>query len=212
MSVAAAQYLPLYDAGVAFGEVESVLGTFAGSRSPSVTFTTPPVTNDIIALFCASTTTATITIPSGWVNALGGTTDVESAVPHEMAVVYHIVTSGEAGAATTTFTATNLYDNAETGDVAGAVVRGVDTADPLAGTPGTGFGGASPHVLPATTPDADGGLVMSGIAKNVTGNYLTAPAGWTMQVSGGTNQAVALLTYDTATTNGVAVGPTNITP
>lgn len=190
---------------------QTATAAISGSRSPSVTFGSAPATGDLVVLFCGSTSTAAITIPSGWVNALGGTTDVESIGPHEMCAVYHFVTSGESGGATTTFTATNLYDNAETGSVLGLVVVGVDQSTPLIGT-GTGTGVAATHQLAAVTPSGDNGLIVSGIAKSLATAYATAPSGWTALVTTTTNLGMAAEEYNSNPPSGVAVGPTDITP
>lgn len=195
--------------------IESVGAALSASRSPSVTFSgTGPIENDIVVLFCSSTTTATITIPSGWDNALGGTTDVESD-SHQMCCVYHVVTAGEDSANTVTFTATNLYDASETGEVVGVIVRLVNPSAPIDSANSTfdSANGATPHILASLvgTNLSDGSRVISAVAKDSTGTY-TTPAGWTALASRNANQGLAAFTRNTLTTASTNVTATNVTP
>src|ERR1700722_4379353 len=92
------------------------------SRSPSVTFSGyTPQLNDVVVLFPSARTACTLTIPSGWVNPLGGTTDLFTG-SSELCCVYHLVTSTEVTNGTTTYTATNLYEATKNGNVIGIIL------------------------------------------------------------------------------------------
>lgn len=189
--------------------VDTAAAAISASRSPSLTFAVAPLAGDVIVIWPSSTTTAAITDPSGWVNVLGANTDIETDA-HEQCCLYHVVTAAEAAASTVTFTATNLYDVAETGAVVGAVVRNVNIADVLAGFQTADNSGAvTPHLLSAVTPDVSGGLILSAVAKDTSGTYTTQPTDWTFIATSTTQK---LLRYNILSTSGVAVGPTNITP
>jgi hypothetical protein len=182
------------------------------TRSPAFTLDTSPLENDVIYVWVSSTTASAITDTSGWTNVLGANTDVESDA-HEMTCVYHKVTNAEDVANTVTWTLTNIYDATETGAITAVVVRNVDPADPLAGVNSTfdSANTATPAVLASVTPDASGGLILSGVVQDSTGTY-TTPANWTVRATFNTNQALSVYSYDLGATSGVGVGPTNITP
>lgn len=202
-----------WTAGQPVAVVLADTGSISTSRSPSVTFDRAPLEDDIVALFPSSTTqTQTPTAPSGWTNPLGGTTDVESDA-HELAVVWHKVTSGEGGS-TTAYAATNLYGGNVTGYTHGVVVAGADPTSPVAATnTGSSTSNATPHVLPGVTdPDVDDGLVVSSVARDGTGAYSTDPAGWVSVLKTNTNQARATLYRYELAQDGVAVGSANIAP
>lgn len=189
----------------------------SASRSPAITFNTgwTPAVNDVVVFWVSSTAAAvTITIPSGWINPLGGTTDVESD-SHEMCCVYHLVTAAEASGVTRTYTATNLYDATQTGQVAGCVIRGVDPNSVIDSANSTSdlANSATPHILASLTGTnlLNDSLVMSAVAKDTTGTY-TTPSGWTVATSANTNQALSLLIRVDYTTAGSNVAATNITP
>lgn len=168
--------------------VEADVTSFSASRSPSISFSTPPLENDLIIIWPSSTTTAAVTMPAGVVNVLGGTTDVESDA-HEIACAYHFVTAAES-ASTTTFTFTNFYDTTQTGNIVAALVRGVDLVNPINIT-GTGFNSANTaadHTLPGLTPTCTDGIWFSCIAKDGTGAYATDPSGWDRVGASNTNQ------------------------
>lgn len=193
---------------------QTATAALSASRSPSVTFATSPIENDYVVLFASSTTTATITVPATWENALGGTTDVESDA-HQMCCVIHRVTSAEDAADTVTFTATNLYDATETGEVVGVVLRNVSTVTPIdsANSAFDSANSVTPHVLASLTGAnlSTGSLVVSAVAKDGTGTW-TTPAGYTALASRNTNQGLAAYSRNTPTTSGVNVAATNITP
>lgn len=193
--------------------VQSASAGINTSRTVSLTFATPPLTDDLVIMWPSAADTAVPTAPSGWVNTLGGSTDVESDA-HEICCIYHFVTSGEASGSTVTFTATDLYGSTEIGDVVGCVVRNVDTSTPLAGG-GTAqdiTNTVTPHILAAVTPTVTGGLILTSVAKDNAGTYSSAPSGMTFLITSNVNHGRALLQYNALSTNGVAVGPTNITP
>src|SRR5262245_31727835 len=105
---------------MAISVVATANAVVSASRSPAATFTAITVAqNDVVLLFCnnGAATSNTITVPSGWVNAhpSGGNTIVASD-SHTACAVYHLVTDLEAAANTLTYTATNLWDVAATGN------------------------------------------------------------------------------------------------
>jgi hypothetical protein len=188
------------------------VGAVTATRSPTFTLDTSPLENDIIYLWVSSTTTATVADVAGWVNVLGSGVDVESDA-HEMTCVYHIVTAAEDTANTVTWTLTNMYGATETGDLAAVVVRQADPADPLAGVNST-FDSANtvtPAVLASVTPDASGGIILSGVVQDSTATY-TQPANWTVRATSNSNQGLSVFQYNLGVTSGVGVGPTNVTP
>lgn len=192
--------------------VVSAASAAIATRSPSVTFDTAAQTGDVVVLFPASTATGlAVTVPAGWVNVLGGTTDVESD-SHQGGGAYHVVTSGEAG--TTTWTLTNWFAANQTGAVCGALIRSVDGTTPLniAASTFNSTNTVTPHVLAGLTPTTTDGLILSFVAKDATGAYSTTPAGYSIVTSLNTNQGVALLRRVARSTSGVAVPAANITP
>lgn len=195
--------------------VANATTTLTASRSPALTFLGPPAEDDIVVMMPSSTTTSSITIPTGWTNALGGTTDVESTGNvHQACAVVHKVTAAEALAATVTFTATNLYDVAETGHTLGCVIRNVDPNNIIDLANSKSGGAATPHVLASLEGDnmATGSLVVGRVAKDGTGAYATRPAGWGFVVTSNVNMGGALLRKEVLTTAGTDIAEANITP
>lgn len=190
----------------------------SASRTAQVTFGTnfaDPQLNDVVILFPAVTTPGqTITIPAGWVNPLGGTTDIESS-NHQLCVVYHQVTEAEAASNPTTFAATNLYDVAATGNVNGIAIRGVDPANVIdsIATAFNSTAATTPHVLPALPANeiSANSLVIGCVAKATTGTY-SVPAGWTLANSLNNNLGTWTGQRTAKTSLATAVAATNITP
>lgn len=198
--------------------VQSWVNTTVTSRSPATTFSGyTPVTDDIIYLFMrVGANPAAITVPSGWTNVLGGTTQV--AVTNLLAcAVCHPVTSAEAAAVTTTYTPTNLFNSAQTTGIEGMVLRGVDPANVIdaVGTDSSDTGTAT-HVLAglAGANLTNNALVVGSLAGGATSQYTTDPTGWTniVKSSGGqatrgvwSRNALAVAGSDIATTN-VTIG------
>jgi hypothetical protein len=193
--------------------VYSANSTFTTSRSPSLTFSSAPLEDDVVIMWPGtSVVSVTMTVPSGWENPLGGNTDVESDA-HSLACVYHVVTAAEAASNTVTFTATNLFDSNQTGDVVGSVVRGVNP-DNVVEAVASDFNvsNTSTHVLPGVdyTQHIDS-IVLSSVAKDTTGTY-TTPSGWTQLATSNTTSGRWLGSRDALiTTIGDAVASTNIT-
>src|SRR6478752_3942466 len=117
---------------MALSVVGNAAATITASRSPSVTIGSwTPAAGDIVVMWPSSTgITVTVADVVGWVNVLGSTVDVESD-SHELCCVLHTVTGAEAIAGTTTYTATNLWSVAQTGNVCAAVVRGGNPSAPI---------------------------------------------------------------------------------
>lgn len=191
-------------------------GSYSASRSPALTFSSyTPATNDVIIFVIGDAVTSTGAIPTGWVNChpSGGAT-FASSTAQTCSMIYHLVTSGEASAVTTTYTATNWRSTTGTGSVCGIVLRGVDTTTPLdSSAAGFDSAAATPHVLPALTGAnlSTNSLVVRGISADSALTW-TTPVGHTQRAYSGTNVASAIYTVDTLTTAGVNVAATNITP
>jgi len=203
---------------VAVSKVAEVTAARAtsGDRSPSATFTSwTPALNDLVILFCSDNLQGrTIAIPSGWINPLGGTTDVESDA-HEMCAVYHWVTQAEVDAVTMTYTATDLYDaSVTTGRTSGIVLRGVDTTTPIdgSGTWSITTNSTSHHFPAVVAGDVtfSNDLVVRAVAHDGTGAY-TNPAAHTVSTNDTATQSMLVSTRDALTTAGVAVADTTVT-
>jgi hypothetical protein len=188
-------------------------------RSPAVTFSGVTVQeNDVVAFSVLSAATGgAITLPSGWVNVLGGTTVVASD-SHTQALVYHKVTSAEAAGNTLTYTATNLWNANVTGNVLAHLIRDVDPTTPVDDAASTFNSGntITPHVLAGLATGANlgtGSLVYSVVTKDATPATWTTPTGWTAQSTTTVNSTgQAAFTRDTLTSAGTAVAAQNITP
>lgn len=189
-----------------------------GSRSPALTFASyTPQLNDVVVMFPSDSAggVGVSAIPSGWVNPLGGTTRVISD-SHQLLAIYHVVTSGEVSAVTTTYTGTNLFDSSAFGNVAGVVLRGVSTVTPIDST-GTAFDSTdtvTPHVLPGLTGTnlSTGSLVLSCVTKDGGGLYASTPAGWTQLTNTNNGNGMWQGYLQAATVANVDVPATNITP
>lgn len=194
--------------------IASAAAAAVTTASPSVTFGSAAAENDIVAFWvCSSTTAAIGSVPSGWVNPLGGTTMVNSD-SHAQAMVYHQVTAGEAG--TTTFTATSLFNASETGNVCALLLRGVSPTGlhMAAASTFSSANAATPHVLAGIASGsvtASGATVFSGVCADSAVTY-TTPTGWTVQQTSASTLRQSVYTRDALTTSGVAVDPEDVTP
>lgn len=192
--------------------------TFTATRSPSIVFGGAAfAAGDVVVLWIASQTTATIAAVADWTNVLGGTTDIESD-QSQMCCMAHVVTDAEALAGTTDWTLTDLYTTTETGQSLGHVWRGVDASSPIMAAAGTfsNANTATPHVLAgiaAGSVTASNGLVLSCVAVDATSRSWTTPGGWS-PISLVASAAPTLGTFirTALTTAGVAVDATDITP
>lgn len=190
-------------------------GSATPGASPSVTFTGyTPQGGDVVYFFInAQASQVSITVPSGWVNSLGGNTVSSAASSGVSAVaIYHVVTASEVSAGTTTYTATNLFTSASF-RVLGMVVRGASD-DPIGSTGTTSS--ATPtatHVIPglSATGMGAGWTVVGGIAAGGNNTY-TDPAGWTLIIKNSSGQfGVATYKNNNLTTANTAVSSQNIT-
>lgn len=189
-------------------------GSFT-ARTVDVTLASPAATDDVIVAWATSgAASSAITVPTGWVNVLGGNTIVTSD-SHTLCCVYHIVTSGESG--TQNFQITNLWNATQTGIITpGAfLLRGVDTTTPLDSAGSTfSSANATPHVLAALTGAnlSTGSLVVSLIAADATKTW-TTPSGWTVNpVATAAANIGRSWSRDALTTAGNNVAATNVTP
>jgi hypothetical protein len=193
--------------------ITGVTSVLTASRSPSFTLGTAPAEGDVIVLFCGTADTATVAEPAGWVNVLGAGVDVESD-SNEGVMVYHVVTKAEAGAGTVTWTLTNLFGATETGRNCTAVLRGVDTRNPLCGS-GSTFDSANaptPWTLASITPTANECVVIRGVGGNANQTITSPPASHTLQSGSDTTNAAFLYSRDATGSSGVNIAATNLTP
>lgn len=184
------------------------------SRSPAITFASyTSVVDDIVVFVAASGAAAALaTAPTNWVlpTPTTGANPVASD-SHTLVFAYHKVTS----AGVSTYTATNLWNATQTGNVVGVVLRGVAPATPLDDLV-SGFSStntATPHVFPALVGAnlSTSSLVVSAVAADSAVTY-TTPTGYTVQATNGTNLRNSVFTRDVRTTTGTAIAAQNITP
>ena len=175
-----------------------------------------PLAGDIVAVWIRTGTSPlpSWTVPTNWVNPLGGTTGIASDT-HSEFCIYHVVTAAEQTAGTTAWTFTSLFSSSQTGATYTIALRGVyqtTVIDTFGSTANSGSN-ASPHVLAGITPLRDNSLVLSCVVGDSTTTYPTAPTGWTFQAQniGGQNTG-ALLSMNALTVANTAVPATNITP
>lgn len=172
-----------------------------------------PQAGDIIYFFArAGATSQTSTTPTGWTNPLGGNT-VVSATGVTAVAVYHVVTSAEATAGTTTYTASNLWDASQTGACYACVVRGVDQTTPIDDSESLVGTSTTTHQFSGLTGAnlSTSSVVVDGVASAGSGTY-TDPAGYTLLAknTAGQNQG-AMYRNNTATVAGTNVAAQNIT-
>jgi hypothetical protein len=179
--------------------VSTASSTLTASRSPTVTFPTSwiPAADDVVILAPSSTAlTATITAPGGWTNVLGGTTDVRSDV-HQLCAVAYPVSSSDASGVVRTYTATNLYSVAQTGNTVGIVVRGADVANLIdSSNTSSNVNNTTAHVIPSLTGSnlSTDSLAVGIVVKRATGTY-TLSNGWQVLASSNTNMGKVVCSY-----------------
>jgi hypothetical protein len=199
--------------------VTALLGTtaaFSSTQTVGMTFSGySPQNGDIIYFYINNSVGATaITTPAGWVNVLGGNTISAAGAACSSIAIYHVVTTSEVAAGTTTYTATNLFNSGATGRAGGCVLRGADTIV-FVDDSNTTFSssGTTTHVLSGLTGAnlSTGSLILGGVGGSNLATY-TVPSGWSQIIlnSGGTT-AMGLLSNNTPTTASFSVASTNIT-
>jgi hypothetical protein len=168
---------------------------------------------DIVATWVRTATSApTWTVPTNWVNPLGGTTQAASGTT-SCQMIYHIVTSAEQTANTVSWSLSSFFSSGQSGAVYSIVLRNVDQSNPIdaintATTSSTG----TTQVLAGLTPSKDNSMVLSGIANSSSATYTTAPSGWNIEVNNAAGQSGGAILERTALSQaGVAIGSTNIT-
>lgn len=190
--------------------------TLQGSNSTTFTMnmpTTRPAGDLYIAMMChdgsagsgtgGSTAGNTISTPSGWTKYA----DLQG-----LAAYYKVGTDQGGGNEASTYQWTG---NSE--EWAGTIIRvtGFDSADPVSGTPGTGFSTSSvTPIFPATTPDNDATLVVRSVGFDQDDPTDTGwvPSGHTKidseSSSGGGNGSCgfAAASLDTSPASGVSTG------
>ena len=200
--------------------VAAANAAITASRSPALTFSSDwvPAVNDVIVMFPSSTVTVVTVIDDassgGWVNLLGSTVDVESDA-HQLSGMYHLVTTAEAAAVTRTYTATNWTSATQTGNVCGAVIRGVDPQNVIdsANSTFSSTNTVTPSVLASLTGTNlfNESLVISCVCLDGTGTY-TTPTTHTVLTTSNTNQGKWLGMRNAVTVASSDVTATNITP
>lgn len=185
-------------------------GTFTSRTVTTGTITSwTPQAYDVVVILVQlpQSGTVTFTLPSGWLNPLGGTTLATSPSGANMVAVYHQVTAAEATAATTSWTLTNLLDVSKQGSRLAFVVRGADSIAPV-DTSAVAGGNSATCGIPGITPTKTNSLVVAGGGGNSfsTSATYTAPSAPWSTITGtlsGTNIRFALQ-CSTPTTAGVA--------
>jgi hypothetical protein len=178
-----------------------------------------PAENDFIIVWVSSQSTISSSAnTANWTNVLGNNVaSNHTAAALGQAAWWHRVTSGEATANTTTYAETVFTAN-ETGNAGVMVVRGVHTTTPINVFNTIEVASVTPHILAGLTsatssqPTVTDCLVVSCVAKDATGAYTNNPAGWTQASTFNTNQGKWWGHRTAATTAGVDVAATNITP
>lgn len=181
------------------------------SRSPSFTLGTAPAAGDVITVFVSSVNIFAITDVAGWPNAVAANTVIASDA-HAACMFTHEVTSGEAGAATVTWTLTNLLNAGDSWRITATVSRADSGVLAVTGSAGTGFNSANtatPFVIPSVTPGHNNAQVIGGLVADSATITQTTPAGFTLRANGGSNY---LYSRDALGSAGVPTGTTNVTP
>lgn len=195
---------------VVVDSAQTIYGTANASRS--VTFSATAQQGDLVFMWIASTTTATVNSVTGWTNQLGAGVDIESD-SHQAAFFWQEVTTPG-----TTFTLSNVYGATEVGIVIGALIRG---ASPRT----THWGGGDPnrmttifdsgnavtaHLIPSITPIRYRSLVLGFVCSDGTGTY-TTPSGWVALQTISTTQSAGLYRLDNADPGISAIAQATVT-
>jgi hypothetical protein len=206
--------------GSAVGEVSSsptfeqsaVKVEASTTRTVMFTLATAPAEGDVIVLFVNSgTVNGNFTTPSEWTNVLGGNTKVDSD-EHSASCFWHVVTSTEAVANTTTWTLTNFFNATTQQHTAVALVySAVDTTTPIDevgtysnATPATGAS------VPALTPTSTGGRVVAFVANDAGTAANTTPTGWTSRAVSSSGVRTQAFEWNTNTTAAVATNAPSV--
>ncbi|MCV7434801.1 hypothetical protein [Mycolicibacterium bacteremicum] len=186
----------------------------SNTRNIGSTFTSYTAqTDDLIVIFAAvpsDTGTPSIGTVSGWTgiaqvsNSLGSLTGL-----------MHPVTSAEAAANTTSFTATNYFNVAKNSRTVACVVRGGDPASYLDAFSTVASASSSTHQFPALVgTDLSSGSLLIGVVTAGTGDrtYTDSPAGYSLAIQADTGTAVGMWVRAAASVAGVNVAAQTVTP
>jgi len=147
------------------GDTTSITSASPTANASGVSGWTPQAGDLVLYTWNSNSQAATIAVPDGWFNPLGGTTIAASAT-NSGGVVGHLVTSAEATAGTKTWTLTGLFTANNGGRAFALVIRGVDPVAPIntaAYNPGP-----SPITATMTVPDVTP-TVSEGIVVGIAG-------------------------------------------
>jgi len=184
---------------------------YTATASPVVTLDEyDPVENDVVFAFIGSTTTGTVTVPSGWASVIDSPYIV---VPGDTTLVglcvYHVITDTEESGDTNSWTLTNLFSTTEIGEIIAVVVRVADPADVIdAYNTVSNASTSTNHTLPSLEGDdlSNDSLVLSLVLADGMQTYDSAPAGWTsISPTTGTNMGGHLYQLDAYTETGVDI-------
>jgi len=177
--------------------ITGVAAAYASGTSFTVTLGTAPATDDIVLVAIGATSTGgVVTVPGDWVNVTMPTYTVMSTSAHFGLMIYHRVTSAEAGANTLAWTFTNIFSTAKTGSYAATVLRGVATSSELIGVGSWVQPAAFTYsIFPDVGVTLNNMPVVSGMCLDSTGT-ITTPDGWTNLCTVATTQRSALYLRD----------------
>lgn len=175
-----------------------------------------PVAGDYIILLSSIRATG-ITLnatPANWVNPLGSTVDLES-TSHELSIATHFVTSAEATAVTTSYTASSWFSTSQTQSIIGMVWRGVDPNAPLDSIV-TAINNTTSltHTMPALTGSDlnTGSQVVGYVCASNTPTYTDPGGDWTLCAkNAAAQQGRAAYRLGTLTTAGSGVSSQGVT-
>ena len=181
LGIVASAYVETVAGTVTPTVVEAVAANYSSTRSPTVTFTTSPVEDDVIVAVIGSTTAAALTAdlpPTGWSNCLNWAGEVVTLSDGSAtaAVVYHTVTAAEDVANTVAWTLTNLWAANEIGDLTAICLRGADTAavvDAAAAWSDPDL--VTPHILPRIGAPGEVELVAVNFPTTAAATTLAVP-------------------------------------
>jgi hypothetical protein len=136
---------------VAFRTNGAGSATFTTSASPVVTTPSGVTDGDLVLIEFAGDTTFTLTTPSGW-SLLAS---VDNGTDNTTAIIYKFA-SGEPAS----WTFTNLFTSAQTGEAGVVTYSGVDTTTPINTSASGTTTSTNPHSAPSITPTVDNCMIL----------------------------------------------------
>lgn len=202
---------------MAVSYVTTAASAAASSRNLSVTFTgyTPQADDLVILVGTNGSTGGAVTQPDATWQPVLSTPGVQTTDSHASTIWYHVVTAAEATAVQTSYTATNVWNAAVTGNTVGAVFRGVDPEYPIVNSLSQidSANSVTPHVMPGLSSGNNyDGMVIGCVLKDGNAGTYTDPSGWTGRITNNATTTTWIGTRNTTHTAGSSIAATNITP